>query len=184
MTRLTLLLALAASLTACSAFLEYQGRSFALRVVSGCEVWALAIDVHVLEGIDPGLLHPAVPGYLEILRMTVARRYFAPAEVDEYLACPPAERTWAFFNGWTRKEAFIKAIGDGLTCPLDSFRVSLRPGLPARLLEIYTDPGEAANWQLADLAPGPGYAGAVMVAGQGLQLDRLSFDHRIHGRDR
>ena len=106
----------------------------------------------------------------------VARRYFAPAEVEEFLACNSNERMAAFFNGWTRKEAFIKAIGDGLTCPLDSFRVSLRPGKPARLLEIYTDPDSVANWQLADLAPGPGYAGALMVEGPVHSVQTFAFD--------
>ncbi len=76
----------------------------------------------------------------------------------------------AFFACWTRKEAYIKARGDGLSLPLDQFAVSLAPGEPAALLYTAWDPQEAARWALHDLAPGPGYRAAVAVTGHDSQL--------------
>jgi 4'-phosphopantetheinyl transferase len=93
----------------------------------------------------------------------VARRFFAPAEVAEYLAVPELQRVQAFYNAWTRKEAFIKAVGDGLSHPLDRFTVSLRPGEPARLRTIDTDAEAARRWKLVALDPGDGYAGALIA---------------------
>jgi 4'-phosphopantetheinyl transferase len=67
----------------------------------------------------------------------------------------------AFFNAWTRKEAFLKALGDGLARPLDSFEVSLLPEDAPRLLRIDDHP--AQGWQLHALEPAPGYIAALVV---------------------
>ncbi|KAA3658344.1 MAG: 4'-phosphopantetheinyl transferase, partial [Chloroflexi bacterium] len=76
----------------------------------------------------------------------------------------------AFFNCLTRKEAYIKAIGDGLTCPLDAFDVTLTPGRPAQLLRIRGSIAEAAKWKLQSLHPMKGYVGAVISSGKEWQL--------------
>jgi 4'-phosphopantetheinyl transferase len=70
-------------------------------------------------------------------------------------------------NCWTRKEAFIKAVGEGLSYPLRSFDVSLAPGEDARLLRLDAGPGAAGDWTLASFEPCPGYVGAVAVEGRG-----------------
>ena len=75
----------------------------------------------------------------------------------------------AFLKCWTRKEPYVKAKGEGLAIPLDQFEVSLSPGEPAALLDT-ASPGEASNWSLEELHPGPGYAAAVAVQGQALRL--------------
>lgn len=106
----------------------------------------------------------------------IARRFFAPAEVADFLSVPGAGRQQAFYNGWTRKEAYIKAIGNGLTYPLDSFRVSLIPGEPARLIEVATDPDEAARWKMTAVYPGEGYTGALIAEGQDWTLETWAFD--------
>lgn len=93
----------------------------------------------------------------------VARRFFSEAEVAAYTAVPDTQKPEAFFNCWTRKEAFIKAIGEGLSCPLKSFDVTLRPGEPAHLLAIRGSQQAAAQWTLHSLSPFPGYVGAIMV---------------------
>ena len=68
---------------------------------------------------------------------------------------------------WTRKEAYIKARGEGLSLPLDQFDVSLAPGAPARLLAVASDEREHTRWALQSLDPGPGYVAALAIAGQG-----------------
>ena len=95
----------------------------------------------------------------------VAERFFSAREVAMLRALPAAARTAAFFNCWTRKEAYIKAIGEGLSHPLHGFTVSLAPGSPAALLATEADPAEASRWSLAELSPGPRYAGALAVEG-------------------
>ena len=76
----------------------------------------------------------------------------------------------AFFLCWTRKEAYIKARGEGLSLPLDQFDVSLVPGEPAALLSTHRNPHEAFRWSLQELTPAPGYAAALAVEGHGWHL--------------
>src|SRR5262249_5672469 len=83
---------------------------------------------------------------------------------------PTAVQAEAFFNCWTRKEAYIKAKGQGLSIPLDRFHVSLAPGEPAELRAVKEDPHEVLRWSLKALAPGRRHIGAVAVEGHGWQL--------------
>jgi 4'-phosphopantetheinyl transferase len=94
----------------------------------------------------------------------IAERYFAPQEVAELLSLPPAQRPEGFFYGWTRKEAYVKALGDGLQIPLASFRVSLTPSQPA-VLEC----ADSGSWSLHSLSPAVDFAGALVAEGK----DRL-----------
>lgn len=96
----------------------------------------------------------------------LAARFFAPREAAALTAIAEALRAEAFFHCWTRKEAYIKACGEGMSRPLDQFVVSLLPGEPARLLEVTDNPAETALWSLRELAPWPGYVGCVAVTGQ------------------
>jgi 4'-phosphopantetheinyl transferase len=112
-------------------------------------------------GIDVETIRP------DFAADNIAQRFFAPAEVAALRALPEAARTTGFFTCWTRKEAFIKARGKGLSIPLDAFEVSLAPGARAEVLVTHDDPDEAGRWTLHDLQPGPGYAGALAVAGEG-----------------
>jgi 4'-phosphopantetheinyl transferase len=103
---------------------------------------------------------------------TVGERFFSPRERAVLGALPSEARAEAFFACWTRKEAYIKARGEGLSLPLDQFDVSVAPGEPAALLATRDDPEEAARWTLCDLEPGPGYAGALAVEGCSWKLWR------------
>jgi 4'-phosphopantetheinyl transferase len=100
----------------------------------------------------------------------IATRFFAAAEVRVFSALPMPDKMQGFFNCWTRKEAYIKATGDGLSMPLDCFEVSLIPGEPARFLRVNGDPTETVRWSLRELYPAPGYVAAVCVEGQGWAL--------------
>jgi len=100
----------------------------------------------------------------------LAQRFFAPSEVTALAAVDPAAKELAFFNCWTRKEAFLKAGGEGLARPLDQFSVSLRPGEPARLLAVAGDSDEAARWTLRPLTPWPGFVACVAIRDHGWDI--------------
>ena len=100
----------------------------------------------------------------------LVRQCFSPAEQKAFETLAAADRCRAFFKGWTRKEAFIKAIGDGLSYPLESFDVSLAPDGPAQLLSIGGSATAAAEWTMAALEPVPDVQAAVAVAAPGVQI--------------
>lgn len=100
----------------------------------------------------------------------LAQQFFSPQENATLGSLPASFRHWAFFNCWTRKEAYVKATGKGLMLPLDQFDVSLAPGEPAALLRTRWDVEEAARWSLQELIPGPGYVAALAVEGDRYQL--------------
>jgi 4'-phosphopantetheinyl transferase len=106
----------------------------------------------------------------EIRGEEIAQHFFSAHECASLRALPAAAKHEAFFNCWTRKEAYIKAHGEGLSLPLDQFDVSLAPGEPAALLATRNDPREVQRWSLQALTPGPGYVAALAVEGQGWQL--------------
>ncbi len=94
-------------------------------------------------------------------RDRLARRFFSPQEVAVLERLPSESRSEAFFTCWTRKEAYLKALGGGISIGLDQFDVSPVPGEPAALLSHRSDPRETTRWTLHDIRPGPGYAGAL-----------------------
>ncbi len=100
----------------------------------------------------------------------IAERFFSANEYAVLRALPAKEKPPGFFNCWTRKEAYIKAMGSGLSQPLDQFDVTLAPGEPAKLLQIRNDPAALARWSLVELDPAPGYVGALVVSGYDWRL--------------
>lgn len=101
---------------------------------------------------------------------TLAQRYFSRAEQKQLAALPPEERCRGFFRCWTRKEAYIKAHGAGLSLPLSAFDVSLAPGEKNALLATRPDGGEAALWSLREVEVPEGYEAALCVQGSGWVL--------------
>lgn len=90
----------------------------------------------------------------------IAKLYFNKQEYAELLSLRGAEQTEGFFRCWTRKEAYIKAVGQGFLLPLESFQVSLRTEQPATLRSL--PPGDSCqSWKIGDIAQ-PGYVGAVV----------------------
>jgi 4'-phosphopantetheinyl transferase len=97
----------------------------------------------------------------------IAERFFSRPEFEKLRALPADAKCAAFFNCWTRKEAYIKARGEGLSLPLDQFDVSLSPDEPAQLLNVRgADPDEALGWRMEALDVDPTYAAAVVVRGE------------------
>jgi 4'-phosphopantetheinyl transferase len=103
----------------------------------------------------------------------VAKQNFAAQEFVRWEATPEQDRTEAFYRCWTRKESFIKAIGEGLSCPLDSFEVAFGFDQPARLTNVNGTQALAAQWWMADLPAFTGYAAAVTARPENLDNVRL-----------
>lgn len=116
-------------------------------------VFAFALDCEV--GVDLERIRP-LPDIPDI-----AERLFCAGEAAELMSLSAEQRELAFFLCWTRKEAYIKATGDGLSAPLDTFHVTLQPGKPARFVHIAHDVIAANCWMLHDLRFARDYAGAL-----------------------
>ena len=108
----------------------------------------------------------------------VARYFFSAAEVDYLTALPSHLYAEAFFSFWTRKEAYIKACGQGLAISLNSFSVPLttdRAHTPVDLCVASKDIVPANRWSLYTLRPAPGYAGALAIEGSGWRLSQWQW---------
>lgn len=106
----------------------------------------------------------------------IAERFFSPWEIRALRTIPAELRKQAFFNCWTRKEAYIKARGEGLSMPLVEFDVSLAPREPAALLKNHKDSGEVSRWTMQSISVAPGYVAALVVEGQDWRLKSFDFD--------
>src|SRR2546425_2209742 len=93
----------------------------------------------------------------------IAACFFSRHENEAYLALDWRDKPRGFFNCWTRKEAFIKALGDGLYHPLERFDVSLAPGEPARILRVENTPGDCCGWHMESFSPALGFVAAGVV---------------------
>jgi 4'-phosphopantetheinyl transferase len=120
-------------------------------------VFAFAAGCQV--GVDVEEVRP-VPDIEDLAADT-----FCSAELAALLSLPRSLRREAFFAAWTRKEAYIKAVGAGLHCPLDSFQVSLLPDEEARILTIGNDAAAAESWCMCAFDPDEGYSGALAYPG-------------------
>jgi 4'-phosphopantetheinyl transferase len=121
----------------------------------GLVVLAFALDRHV--GIDVERVRP------DVAADGVAETFFAPDEAAALRALPASLQPAVFFDAWTRKEAYVKATGQGLTRGLESVRAD-------------GSHDEAGRWTIRTLHPGPGYAAALVVEGGGWELHRYDID--------
>lgn len=127
----------------------------------------LAITNKLTVGVDIEFIKPDFGGN------EIAERFFSANEVARLQSLPASQQAEAFFSCWTRKEAYIKAIGDGLYVPLDSFEVAFGPDVPAELLVVKTDPREVSRWSMYNLEAPPGYKAALVAEGKGHNLRRI-----------
>ena len=100
---------------------------------------------------------------LDFEHRRIAERFFSENERKQLRGFAASEIPYAFFRCWTRKEAFIKAIGEGLSHPLSQFDVDLHSGQVARLLNTRPDPAEASRWTLFDIPVPAGYVAALAM---------------------
>jgi 4'-phosphopantetheinyl transferase len=100
----------------------------------------------------------------------VAAKFFSPHEGAMLNALPAEQKMVSFFHCWTRKEAYLKATGEGIADALPRIEVSLTPGQPARLSKINGDALAASRWRLGGLAPAPGFVGALAIKADSFTL--------------
>ena len=108
-------------------------------------------------GVDIEGINPNFPC------LEIAEKFFSPLENSVLRSLPDHLQPTAFFTCWTRKEAYIKAVGKGLSIPLNGFDVSLAPGEPAALLNVEENPEEASRWSLIELIPSSDMVAAIAV---------------------
>jgi 4'-phosphopantetheinyl transferase len=134
------------------------------------EMLLLAVTYYRAVGIDLETIHS------DLDVETLVEHFFSPTERAELEALPSDKKLASFFSGWTRKEAYLKARGEGLTYPLDQFSVSMDCDKPARLLDVKDDPQELSRWSIHTLAPAPGYIGALVVEGHHWHLAQWQLE--------
>jgi 4'-phosphopantetheinyl transferase len=134
----------------------------------GLALVAVAYDREI--GVDVEHIRPDLP-VLEI-----AECAFSPAELAALQSLPENLQTAGFYSCWTRKEAYLKARGVGVSFPLKQFDVSLNPGEPARLLEIRDDDDDIDRWMLQEIPVSENYLGALAVEGANLNVTYWDWD--------
>jgi 4'-phosphopantetheinyl transferase len=111
----------------------------------------------------------------------IAASFFSRHEQEALRSLPAHLRSGAFFDCWTRKEAYIKAIGNGLSIPLQQFDVCVLPEPKSGLLATRPDPAEAHRWEIRALPVGSRYRAAVAVEGRGAQFTMFDWSGQASG---
>jgi 4'-phosphopantetheinyl transferase len=134
---------------------NHYGLSFNLSHAGQLALYAFTRGLAV--GIDVELLRE------EFASIEIAERFFAAEEVATLKSLPDEIQTRAFFNCWSRKEAYIKALGEGLSHPLHDFTVAFSPHSEAALVAVRNGPAELSRWKIYDLPAGDHYAAALVI---------------------
>ena len=124
------------------------------------ELALYAISLTRKVGIDIEHHQPRVD------HQALAKRICSPQEKSCLQKLPGDQQKNAFFSCWTRKEAYVKAIGKGLSFPLDTITVSINPDQPAALLKVKDNETEPDRWSMWDLNPGQDYSAALVGEGR------------------
>ena len=139
---------------------EWNSLSLRFNLSHSGEFALMGVSLNLTMGIDIEEIRP------DFGTQEIAERFFSPYEVGTLISLPQHQRVEAFFYCWTRKEAYIKAQGEGLSLALDSFDVTFAPGAAPALLRVAEDPKEVARWKLYNIDSGPGYKAALMIEGK------------------
>jgi len=106
----------------------------------------------------------------------IAETSFSEAELATLRNLPEDLHVTGFFNCWTRKEAYVKARGEGLSFPLKQFDVTLTPGVRARLIHVRDNQGEVDRWMLQEIPVGDSYVATLAVEGTNLNVKFRDWD--------
>lgn len=153
--------------------LAHPATSIRFNVSHSHDLAVYALTTGQSVGVDVEYLHRRAI----VDRLKIAYRFFSDREYNALASMPPWRRDQAFLACWTRKEAVVKAIGQGLSCPLDQFDVTVDPGDPAELLATRWDVSDAQHWSMASVDPGPDYIGAMAVKNRDIRLCFWQWDH-------
>ena len=151
----------------------WQGLRFNVSHSGGLALFAFATDHEIGVDIEQERPLPEMD--------SIAERHFSQLEHVALQLLAEPERRRAFFRCWTRKEAFIKAVGDGLSHALDAFDVTLAPGEPARLLRVAGDPEAPRRFRLEGLEPAHGFAAALAALGRPTRVVCFGLDQSLEG---
>jgi 4'-phosphopantetheinyl transferase len=143
---------------------EFEGESLRFNLSHSHGLALLGVTRDRELGVDIEWIRPGMA------EEEIAERFFSAKEVGMLRGVARELQDEAFFNCWTRKEAYIKARGEGLSMPLALFDVTLAPGEPAALLETRGEPLEAARWSLRELDTAAEFAAAIAVEGNDWSL--------------
>lgn len=113
----------------------------------------------------------------EIEFSKIAKRFFSPEESKLVINAKPEAQAQYFYNCWTRKEAFIKALGDGLSFPLDQFVVNCQPDVKARLLATKWNEEEVKLWMLEAFEIGEEFIGALAAKSPEMKVSYFLWKH-------
>jgi 4'-phosphopantetheinyl transferase len=127
-----------------------------LALIAGTRRAALGVDIECLRFVPEA--------------DQIAAKFFSPHETAVLNAIPAEQKMEAFFHCWTRKEAYLKATGEGIADALPRIEVSLTPGQSARLLKINGETIAASRWTLNALSPAPGFVGALAIKAGSMRL--------------
>jgi 4'-phosphopantetheinyl transferase len=128
-----------------------------LMLLAVTRVSAIGVDVERLRPLDDA--------------EDMAEKFFSACESSKLKELPNAKKSAAFFNLWTRKEAWLKATGEGIAESLNQVQVSFLADEPARLISLFGDTQAGRNWHLCELNPAAGFVAAVAVAGGRTRLE-------------
>lgn len=145
---------------------DQNGRGLNFNLSHSAQLILYAVTRGRVVGIDIEYIRE------DFATLEIAEHFFSKDELAALKSLPADQRTIGFFNCWSRKEAFIKAKGMGVSYPLDRFTVSLAPGEPPALIKVDDDEREVAQWKMYELNPGAGYAAALIATEPPVTLKR------------
>jgi 4'-phosphopantetheinyl transferase len=148
----------------------FDSRSLQLNLSNSHELALVGFVLGREIGVDIELMRPMTDCE------EIAERFFSASERQMLRSIPFPAKQEAFFNCWTRKEAYLKAVGEGLAAPLDSFDVTLALGEPPRMLSLKGDATRAAGWFFHHLRPAEDYIGAVAIEGGTWEVKTWTFE--------
>ena len=141
-----------------------QNGEIAFNLSHSADLALIAVTSHPAIGVDLERYRPRLEAE------KIAKRHFSESEVEILFDLPEDQREGAFYACWTRKEAYIKARGEGLALGLKRFDVAFAPGLRPGLLKSDEGEAELKRWSFINLAPAPRCAAACVVEGQVSEL--------------